>query len=67
MDLPGVQNIMSIILRIYLTVIQLLKQIYALPADFLGAVKARRRRIELKEREAERLDRICNPLKYRGK
>jgi len=58
---------MRILSHIYLTIIQLLKQVYALPAGFRSALKARRVRIELQEREAERLDRMCNPLKYRGK
>lgn len=52
---------------IFPAIIQLLKRIGALPAGFCNALKARQRRIELKELEAERLDRICNPLKYRGK
>ena len=58
---------MNVVKHIYLTIIQLLKHICAFPADFFNAVKARQRRMELKELEAERLDRIRNPLKYRGK
>jgi hypothetical protein len=58
---------MNTIKHICLTIIQLFKQIFALPADVSSAVKARQRRMELKELEIERLDRIRNPLKYRGK
>jgi hypothetical protein len=58
---------MSTLKQICLTIIQLFKQIAALPASISSAVKERQRRMELKELENERLDRIRNPLKYRGK
>ncbi len=52
---------------VWLTIIQLLKQAGLLPKTIGKAVKQRRRQAVLNEREAERLDRICNPSKYRGK
>jgi hypothetical protein len=55
-----------------------LKQIFMIPAKWakpsfwlpefiMKAVKERQRQIELAELETERLDRIRNPSKYRGK
>jgi hypothetical protein len=52
---------------ICLTIIQLLKQAWYLPQSIANAVKQRRWQAVLDEREAERLDRIRNPSKYRGK
>jgi hypothetical protein len=50
-----------------LTILQLVKQVWLLPQSVANAVKQRRRQIVLNEHEAERLDRIRNPLKYLGK
>lgn len=58
---------MTVIKLIWLTFIQLLKQIGSIPAVIKQAVKQRQRQTELKALEIERLDRIRNPLKYRGK
>jgi hypothetical protein len=58
---------MNALKAIWLTLAQLLKQIGSLPTAMAGAAKRRRRRVELKELEIERLDRIRNPIKYRGK
>jgi hypothetical protein len=52
---------------ICLTVLQLVKQVWLLPQSVANAVKQRRRQVVLNELEAERLDRIRNPLKYLGK
>ncbi|MGD0208504.1 MAG: hypothetical protein ABSC89_12955 [Verrucomicrobiota bacterium] len=52
---------------ICLTFLQLVKQVWLLPQSVANAVKQRRRQIVLNEHEAERLDRIRNPLKYLGK
>jgi hypothetical protein len=52
---------------IYQSIIQLVKQAGALPRMIASASKQRQRQAVLNEREAERLDRICNPSKYRGK
>jgi hypothetical protein len=52
---------------ICLTLLQLVKQVWLLPQSVANAVKQRRRQIILNELEAERLDRIRNPLKYLGK
>ena len=38
-----------------------------LPQTIANAVKQRRQQVVLNELEAERLDRIRNPSKYRGK
>jgi hypothetical protein len=52
---------------ICLTVIQLVKQVCLLPQNIANAVKQRRLRVVQNELEVERLDRIRNPSKYRGK
>jgi hypothetical protein len=52
---------------ICLNFLQLAKQVWWLPQSVANAVKQRRRQIVLNELEAERLDRIRNPLKYLGK
>lgn len=58
---------MNILKLIGLTILQLVKQACLLPQTIANAVTQRRRRAVLNEREAERLDRICNPSKYLGK
>ena len=58
---------MNIPKLICLTIIQLVKQGLSLPQSIADAVQQRRQKIVLKELEVERLDRICNPSKYRGK
>jgi hypothetical protein len=52
---------------IWLTIIQLVKRVCQIPQNIGQAVKQRQRQAVLDKREAERLDRICNPSKYRGK
>jgi hypothetical protein len=52
---------------ICLTIFQVVKQVWLLPQSFANAVQQRRRQVVLNELEAERLDRIRNPLKYLGK
>ena len=52
---------------IYLTILQLVKQVCFLPQSVANAVQQRRRQIVLNGLEAERLDRIRNPSKYLGK
>jgi len=54
-------------LSIYVTIFQLFKQIRQLPQTLANAAKARQRQTVLNDQEAERLDRIRNPSKYRGK
>jgi hypothetical protein len=49
------------------TISHLLKQAWLLPRSLANAGKDKRRQIVLDELEAERLDRIRNPSKYRGK
>ena len=52
---------------ICLTLMQLAKQAWLLPQSVAKALKQRRQQVVLNEHEAERLDRIRNPSKYRGK
>jgi len=58
---------MNALKLICLTIIQLVKQVCLLPQTIANAVKQRRRQVVLDEHEVERLDRIRNPSKYRGK
>ena len=58
---------MNLLKLIGLTFIQLFKQAWLLPQTISNAVKYRQRRVILNELETERLDRIRNPSKYRGK
>lgn len=50
-----------------LTLVQLARQIISLPQTITKFFKQRRLQVILVERETERLDRIRNPDKYRGK
>jgi len=52
---------------ICLTLVQLFKEACLLPRAIAKAIKQRQQRIALNELETERLDRIRNPEKYRGK
>ena len=52
---------------VWLTMVQLAKRVCQVPRKIVNAGKQRQRQLILKKREAERLDRICNPSKYRGK
>jgi len=49
------------------TLARLVKQVWRLPQTLSNAMKLRKQRTVLDELEAERLDRIRNPLKYLGK
>lgn len=57
----------NILKQIGLIVVQLAKQVWELPQTLANAVKQRRLQVILDAREAERLDRIRHPEKYRGK
>jgi hypothetical protein len=46
---------------------KILKRICLFPKTIAQVIKRRERQMALNEREAERLDRIRNPLKYQGK
>jgi hypothetical protein len=48
-------------------IIKPIKRVCRFPKTIAKAVKQRQRQAALNKREAERLDRICNPSKYRGK
>jgi hypothetical protein len=52
---------------ICLNIIQRVKSVWFFPQSVANAVQQRRRQVVLNELEAERLDRIRNPLKYLGK
>jgi hypothetical protein len=52
---------------IFQTVINAAKQAWRLPYLAAEFVKGRRKRVAVNVHEAERLDRIRNPSKYRGK
>ena len=58
---------MNLLKLIGLTFIQLIKQVWLLPKTISDAIMLRQRCAALCEFEIERLDRICNPSKYRGK
>ena len=58
---------MNALKLIWLTIIQLVKQVCLIPKTIAKAVKRRQRQAVRDKNEAERLDRICNPLKYRGR
>ena len=58
---------MNLLKLIYLTIVQLGKQVGQLPRTIGNAVRHRQQMTILNELEAERLDRIRNPSKYRGR
>ena len=58
---------MKILKQICLTFVEWIKQICALPLLAAKALQQRKHDAGLHELEAERLDRIRNPEKYRGK
>ena len=58
---------MNLLKLIGLTFVQLVKQVWLLPQTISNAIKHRQQQIIINELETERLDRIRNPSKYRGK
>lgn len=58
---------MQILKRICQTTVELLQRIRRLPQEMAATLKRRRQQLVLHAHEAERLDRIRNPLKYLGK
>ena len=58
---------MDTLKRVFLTFYQLLKQIGQLPQTIAAALKERRLQAARNAFEVDRLDRIRNPSKYRGK
>ena len=58
---------MPMIKSIFEGVVSLAKQAWRLPEVAAVAVKRRRQRVVVNLLEAERLDRIRNPSKYRGR
>ncbi len=58
---------MHIFKVICLTIFELAKQVWTLPATVAANLRKRRRLTEVSAGEAERLDRLRNPSKYLGK
>ncbi len=58
---------MKTLALIWLTFVEWIKQLGRLPAAAAKALQHRQRQAGLNASEAERLDRIRNPEKYRGK
>ena len=58
---------MNVLKLICQTTVDLFKQAWLLPHSVAIALQQRRRQFALNVIEAERLDRIRNPSKYRGK
>jgi hypothetical protein len=58
---------MNPVKQIGLTFIRLAKEVWLLPQTISAALKQRQQRAMLQTLETERLDRIRNPSKYRGK
>jgi hypothetical protein len=58
---------MNTLKLIGLTIMQLAQQAGLLPQAIATAIRERQRQVALNELEVERLDRIRNPAKYRGK
>ena len=56
---------MEILKLIWQTIMELIKQAWQLPRSVATAVKRKRQRRGLNDHEAERLDRLRNPSKYR--
>ncbi len=58
---------MKILKLIGVTFVQAIKNVRALPKTIANAIKHRQQQSIINELETERLDRIRNPSKYRGK
>ena len=58
---------MNPVKQIGLTFNRLAKEVWLLPQTISAALKQRQQRAMLQTLETERLDRIRNPTKYRGK
>jgi hypothetical protein len=63
----GETNFMYTLKLICLTIVNLLKQVWLLPQTIADALQQRRRQLTRHQFETERLDRIRNPSKYRGR
>lgn len=57
---------MNLIKRIWLTLADLVKQVWRLPRSAGLALEQKRQRVMFDASEAERLDRLRNPSKYLG-
>jgi hypothetical protein len=60
-------NFMNTFKLIWLTMVRLAKQAWLLPQTIADALQQRRQQLARHQSESERLDRIRNPSKYRGR
>jgi hypothetical protein len=60
-------TILKILNCIYRTFVQLVNQVWLLPHTLASLSASRKQQVALDKLESERLDRIRNPNKYRGK
>ena len=60
-------RVMHLFKLICLTIVELVKQAWLLPQTIGLALQQRRRQLTRQQFEVERLDRIRNPSKYRGR
>jgi hypothetical protein len=58
---------MNTLKLICLTIVQLVKQAWQMPQAIAQALQQRRQQLTRQQCETERLDRIRNPSKYRGR
>ena len=58
---------MNTLKHIGLALLEMVKQVWKLPETIEKGIKGRQLQKVVNEQEAERLDRIRNPSKYRGK
>ena len=61
------KSTVKILKQIGLTLVELLNQVWLLPETIANFIKGRQQQKLVNEMEVERLDRIRNPHKYRGK
>jgi len=58
---------MKILNQIWLVLCEMVRQVVELPQTVVKAMRHREHQAEVDAQEAERLDRIRNPSKYRGR
>ena len=58
---------MYVLQVIFLTIVNLVKQVWLLPRTIARALQQRRQQTTRRQFETERLDRIRNPSKYAGR
>lgn len=58
---------MNMLKLIWLTLQEMARQVWHLPQTVMKLIRRREQRVAVSAEETERLDRIRNPSKYRGK